>query len=89
MIFSQMNEMGKNKASQGLEYNVAQEAIAREDYYKLLDLVADEHKAQIKGIIEDEINHSIILMKLAEIYSGNKPSEFENLIYLKKLEKEG
>lgn len=86
MKFEELNEENKNKICKEIEYNVAQEALARDYYYSLLDLVGEEHKEAIKGIIEDEINHSIILMRLAEIYSGNKPTEFENLLYLKKKE---
>lgn len=88
MKWSEMTEQDKNLAVQGIEYNVSEEAIAREEYYKLLNQVADEHKQEIKGIIEDEINHSIILMKLAEIYSGNKPTEFENIDKLRRINNE-
>lgn len=88
MKWSEMTENEKNLAVQGIEHNVSEEAIAREEYYKLLNQVADEHKTEIKGIIEDEINHSIILMKLAEIYSGNKPTEFENIDKLRRINNE-
>lgn len=88
MKWSEMTENDKNLAVQGIEHNVSEEALAREEYYKLLNQVADEHKQEIKGIIEDEINHSIILMKLAEIYSGNKPTEFENIDKLRRINNE-
>lgn len=86
MTFNDINKEKKNEICKDIEYNVAQEAMARDYYYTLLNIVADEHKEAVKGIIEDEINHSIILMRLAEIYSGNKPTEFENLLYLKRKE---
>lgn len=86
MLFQNLDKDKKNEISKEIEYNVAQEAMARDYYYSLLNKVADEHKEEINGIIEDEINHSIILMKLAEVYSGNKPTEFENLINLKRKE---
>lgn len=86
MLFVNLDNKQKNEISKEIEYNEAQEAMARDYYYSLLDKVADEHKEQIRGIIEDEINHSIILMRLAEVYSGNKPTEFENLFMLKEKE---
>ena len=39
-----------------------------------------------KEIIQDEIDHSIKLMRIAEVLSGNKPIEYKEMI---KLEKEG
>lgn len=86
MRYDDINREKRNEICQEIEFNVSQEALAREYYYKLLNKVGEEHQEAIKGIIEDEINHSIILMRLAEIYSGNKPTEFENLLYLKKKE---
>ena len=38
-----------------------------------------------KDIIKDELNHTIILMQLAEKYSSNFPSEFQNINRLEKL----
>ena len=86
MIFEQLDTNNKNEIAKDIEYNVAQEAMARDYYYSLLTKVSDEHKNIIKGIIDDEINHSIILMKLAEIYTGNKPSEFQSLLSIKRKE---
>lgn len=86
MIFEQLKLEDKNLIAKDIEYNVAQEAMARDYYYTLLTKVSEEHKQVIKDIIDDEINHSIILMKLAEIYTGNKPSEFQSLLSLKKKE---
>lgn len=89
MVFSEMTNEQKNKICKDIEYNVAQEAMARDYYYELLNMVADEHKNTVRGIIADEINHSIILMRLCEVYSKNKPSEFENLLNLRRLKNEG
>lgn len=86
MVYSEMSNERKNKICKSIEYNVAQEAMARDYYYELLDLIGNEHKEIIRGIIDDELNHSIILMRLCEIYSKNVPSEFESLINLKKKE---
>lgn len=86
MEFENLSITERNNISKDIEYNVAQEAMARDYYYTLLNQVAREHQEVIKGIIEDEINHSIILMKLAEIYSQNTPSEFENIMKLKRKE---
>lgn len=35
-------------------------------------------------IIQDEIDHSIKLMRIAEILSGNKPIEYKEMIKLEK-----
>lgn len=85
MPFENLTMEDKYKICKDIEYNVAQEALARDYYYTLLEKVVDEHKEIIKGIIEDEINHSIILMRLAEIYSKNKPTEFENILNLRRI----
>lgn len=80
-----MEEEKKNYCASKIEFNVKAEADARENYYELLSLVPDEDKDLIKGIIEDELNHSIILQKLQEKYTGVKPSEFEPIENLKKI----
>lgn len=82
--FQDLTRDEKDKITSLIEYNVSEEALARRDYYHLLELMPFEHQYEIKDIINDEINHSIILMKLAELYSQNKPSEFESLSNLKK-----
>lgn len=82
--FSDLSKETKNKIASIIEFNESEESTARQNYYELLNIVADEHKVLIKEIIDDEINHTIILMRLAEIYSGNKPSEFESIMNLKK-----
>lgn len=69
-----------------LEFNQKAEAEAREYYYNLLKLdLLESDKERIRDIIEDEINHSIILMRLAEKYTENKPSEYESMLELKKI----
>lgn len=83
MNFSNIDNEEKNKIAKEIEYNVAQEAMARDYYYELKNKVADEHKHIIDEIIEDEINHSLILMRLCEVYTGNKPTEFQNLLTLR------
>lgn len=82
--FSDLSKETKNKIASIIEFNESEESTARQNYYELLNIVADEHKVLIKEIIDDEINHTIILMRLAEIYSGNKPNEFESIMNLKK-----
>lgn len=83
-LFTQLSPEEKNKASALINYNESEEALARRDYYELLNYIADEDKEKIRGIIQDEINHSIILMQLAEKYSMNLPSEFKNINSLEK-----
>lgn len=83
-LFTQLSPEEKNKASALINYNESEEALARRDYYELLKYIADEDKEKIRGIIQDEINHSIILMQLAEKYSMNLPSEFKNINSLEK-----
>ena len=79
-------EERKNICASKIEFNVKAEADARENYYELLNLVPEEDKDIIKGIIEDELNHSIILQRLQEKYTGVVPSEFEPMNTLKKKE---
>lgn len=85
-LFTQLSAQEKNKATELINYNESEEALARKDYYELLNYVADEDKEKIWGIIQDELNHSIILMQLAEKYSGVLPSEFKNINSLEKKE---
>ena len=81
-------EEKRNKLSSSLAFNIKAEAEAIEYYYKLLDLVTGMDKNSIKGIIEDEMNHLIILQKILERQSGVLPSEFESVLTLKE-KKEG
>lgn len=71
-----------------IELNVKAEADARENYYELLELVPEEDQKIIEGIIQDELNHSIILQRLQEKYTGVVPSEFEPMNTLKRKEGE-
>lgn len=75
-----------NYVASKIQFNIKEEASAAEYYFELLSLVPDEDKPIIKGILEDELNHAIILGKLQEKYSGVKPSEFEPLTTLNKKE---
>lgn len=81
-------EEKKNKVSSSLAFNIKAEGEAIEFYYNLLDLVTGYDKDLIKGIIEDEMNHLIILQKILERQSGVLPSEFESVLTLKE-KKEG
>lgn len=83
--FKDLTEDEKNRISQLLNVNESEEALARRNYYELLNIIAAEDKNKIKDIIKDELNHTIILMQLAEKYSSNFPSEFQNINRLEKL----
>lgn len=83
MKLKDMLEHDKNVIASKIEFNIKKEAEANEYYFELLNLVADEDKDNIKEIISDELNHSIILGKLQEKYSGVIPNEFMPLITLK------
>ena len=74
----------ENEVLQMIEDNEAKEAEAREYYYKLLVIIPDKFKGVINEIIQDEIDHSIKLMRIAEILSGNKPIEYKEMIKLEK-----
>lgn len=74
----------ENEVLQMIEDNEAKEAEAREYYYKLLNIIPDRFKSVINEIIEDEIDHSIKLMRIAELLSGNKPKEYSEIIKLEK-----
>lgn len=78
--------MDINKICSQLEFNIKEEASAREFYFELLENIKEEDKELIRGIISDEINHSIILSKLVEKYSHILPSEFYPFNSLKKKE---
>lgn len=68
-----------------IELNEAKEADAREYYYQLLDsLQGSKYEEKIKEIISDEINHSIILMRIAEDISKIKGNEYQSILELKK-----
>lgn len=83
--FKDLTEDEKNRISQLLNVNESEEALARRNYYELLNIIAAEDKNKIKDIIKDELNHTIILMQLAEKYSSNFSSEFQNINRLEKL----
>lgn len=84
MILKEIDIERKNCISSELAMNIKKENDANEYYFKLLNMVADEDKDTIKGIIADEMNHAIILGKLVEKYSGVLPSEYNPLLTLKK-----
>lgn len=86
--FKNMSQEERNTITATIELNNKMECEAREFYYQLLNTVADEHKPVIKEIICDEIDHSIKLMRLAEVYSGNKPTEYESILDLTKVKGE-
>ena len=75
-----------NEVLQLIEVNESKEADARDYYYKLLEIIPDKYKDAIKEIISDEIDHSIKLMRIAEVLSKNNPVEYDKIIKLKKLE---
>lgn len=74
----------KNLIASEIQFNIKEEAKASEFYFKLLNMVAEEDKETIKGIIADELNHAIILGKLQEKYTGILPSEYSPLLSVKK-----
>lgn len=74
----------KNLIASDIQFNIKEEAQASEFYFKLLNMVAEEDKETIKGIIADELNHAIILGKLQEKYTGILPSEYSPLLSVKK-----
>ena len=53
---------------QALEHNIAEEAKAREEYYRLLEMFQMEftskEKEEIREIIAEELKHSDILAKM-------------------------
>ncbi|MDR0979379.1 MAG: hypothetical protein LBL91_05625 [Lachnospiraceae bacterium] len=78
-----------NEFLQLLELNQAKEAEAREYYYQLLEVInrtpsLERFKPEINEIINDEIDHTIKLMKITETVSVNKPSEYESVLKLRK-----
>lgn len=73
-----------NEVLQLIEVNESKEADARDYYYKLLAIIPDKYKDAIKEIISDEIDHSIKLMRIAEVLSKNKPVEYDKIINLGK-----
>ena len=75
-----------NEVLQLIEVNESKEADARDYYYKLLEIIPDKYKDAIREIISDEIDHSIKLMRIAEVLSRNNPVEYDKIIKLKKLE---
>ena len=75
-----------NEVLQLIELNESKEADARDYYYKLLAVIPDKYKDAIREIISDEIDHSIKLMRIAEVLSKNNPVEYDKIIKLKKLE---
>ena len=75
-----------NEVLQLIEVNESKEADARDYYYKLLEIIPDKYKDAIREIISDEIDHSIKLMRIAEVLSKNNPVEYDKIIKLEKLE---
>lgn len=73
-----------NEFLQLIEENEKKEAEAREYYYKLLKICPEQFRGIINEIIEDEIDHSIKLMRIAEAVSHNMPTEYESILNLKK-----
>lgn len=71
-----------------IEKNNEEEMSAIKDYYKLLAIMPIEFEDQIKDIIADELNHSIILSKIAEVLSKIEPSEYENFLKIRYKDKE-
>lgn len=53
---------------QALEHNIADEAKAREEYYRLLEIfqmdLSSKEKEDIKEIIAEELKHSELLAKM-------------------------
>lgn len=84
MTLKDMSMDERYKVSSKIQFNIKAEAEASEFYFNLINDVADEDKEIIKGLIADELNHTIILGKLQEKYSGVLPSEYQSLISLKK-----
>ena len=76
-----------NEVLQLIELNESKEADARDYYYKLLAIIPDKYKDVIKEIISDEIDHSIKLMRIAEVLSKNNPVEYDTIINLGKVKK--
>ena len=74
----------ENEVLQLIEQNESKEAEAREYYYKLLKLIPDQFKPIINEIISDEIDHSIKLMRIAEVISKNKPNEYDDIYSISK-----
>lgn len=74
-----------NEVLQLIEVNESKEADARDYYYKLLAIIPDKYKDAIKEIISDEIDHSIKLMRIAEVLSKNNPVEYDKIINLGKV----
>lgn len=63
-----MPELNQYYFCQLLEQNIADEAEAREGYYKLLEMfqmeLTEREKEQIREIIAEELKHSEILAKM-------------------------
>ena len=73
-----------NEVLQLIEVNESKEADARDYYYKLLEIIPDKYKDAIREIISDEIDHSIKLMRIAEVLSKNNPVEYDKILNLGK-----
>ena len=74
-----------NEVLQLIEVNESKEADARDYYYKLLEIIPDKYKDAIREIISDEIDHSIKLMRIAEVLSKNNPVEYDKILNLGKV----
>ena len=59
---------------QALEHNISEEAKAREEYYRILDIfendLSDSEKAEIREIIAEELKHNDILARMIRRRTG-------------------
>lgn len=59
---------------QALEHNISEEAKAREEYYKILDVfdreLSDAEKQEFREIIAEELKHSDMLARMIRRRTG-------------------
>ena len=59
---------------QALEHNIAEEAKAREEYYRLLEMfsadLSDSEKEEFREIIAEELKHSDMLSRMIRRRTG-------------------
>ena len=71
-----MNEL-HNVFFSELEKNIADEAIARQNYYELIakfdNLLTPEEVIDFKEIIAEELKHSVLLSAMIERRNGIRP----------------
>lgn len=84
--FRDLSKEEKNCISSKIAFNIAKESEANEFYFELKNKLATEDAKIIDEIIQDEINHLIILEKLQAKYSSIDPSEFLPFVYLNRKE---